>query len=89
MNEYRTKDIYLASVLAANQLSARLQPERDFYWFVFSNPEQCEQLVNDFWESKLSVDAKGLVTAIKDLKTRVFAERRQSSPRPDEPYGNY
>lgn len=77
LNEYRTKDIYLASVLAANQLSIRLQPESDFYWFVFSDPEKCKQLVNDFWQNKLNVNAKDLVTAIKDLKTRVFAERRQ------------
>lgn len=77
LNEYRTKDIYIASVLAVCQSPVMLQPESNFYWFVFNNPEECEQIVDDFWQNKLQVNAKDLVTAIKDLKTRVFAERRQ------------
>lgn len=89
VNEYRTKDIYIASVLAVNQSPVNLQPESNFYWFVFNNPERCEQIVDDFWQNKLQVNAKDLVTAIKDLKTRVFTERRQSSSWSDEPHANY
>lgn len=79
LNEYRTKDIYIASVLAVGQPSIQLKQESNFYWFVFSNPKQCEQIIDDFWQNKLRVNAKDLVTAIKDLKTRVFTEKRQSS----------
>ncbi len=73
LNEYRTKDIYLASYLSLLERLLRLERESDFYWFVFENKKHCEAMVNNYWQGESKVETKAFVNAIKSLKARVFS----------------
>ncbi|KKQ47044.1 MAG: hypothetical protein US75_C0011G0019 [Candidatus Woesebacteria bacterium GW2011_GWC1_38_13] len=73
LNEYRTKDIYLASFISLSGKLLRLERESDFYWFVFENKIMCEEIVSNYWQGESKVEARAFVNAIKGLKTRVFS----------------
>ncbi len=73
-NEYRTKDLYLASFLSLSEKLVRLEPEKDFFWFVFNNKGRCEEKVNCYWLGEAKVEVKSFVNSIKNLKARVFSE---------------
>ncbi|PIS14859.1 hypothetical protein COT64_00435 [Candidatus Shapirobacteria bacterium CG09_land_8_20_14_0_10_39_12] len=72
-NEYRTKDIYLASFLSLSEKLLRLEKETNFYWFFFENKKRCEETVNNYWQGESKVETKAFVNAIKSLKARVFS----------------
>jgi len=73
-NEYRTKDIYIASMLSLSEKLLRLETQSNFFWFIFSNKQACEKKVNDYWQGETRVETKAFVNAVKDLKARVFSE---------------
>lgn len=77
-NEYRTKDLYLASFLSLSEKLLGLESESNFFWFVFNSKQACEKKVNDYWQGESQVETKAFVNAIKDLKARVFSEGKQN-----------
>ena len=78
-DEYRTKDIYISSLLSLSEKLIRLESEADFFWFIFENKKSCKQKINKFWLEELKVEPKSFINAIKNLKSRVFVERRETS----------
>lgn len=75
-NEYRTKDLYIASFLSLSEKLVRLKPQTDFFWFVFNNEKSCKEKVNQYWLGEIKVETKSFVNAIKNLKARLFSERQ-------------
>ena len=76
-DEYRTKDIYLGSLLTLFEKLIRLELGDNFFWFVFADKTSCEIKETQFWNGEIKVEAKSFINAIKDLKSRVFAENRR------------
>ena len=80
LTEYVTKDLQEAgALLASNAKLLRLDKEQDFYWFVFEDKTFCEQLSASFWSGELQVSAKAYSTALKELKDRLFSQRKPKS----------
>lgn len=75
LNDYRTKDMYIASYLSLSEKLIRLEPDSGHFVFVFDNSTSCEEKVNKYWLGEAMVDVKSYVSALKNIKTRVFAER--------------
>ena len=78
--EFRTKDLPEAGALLASEAKLlRLDKEQDFCWFIFENKTLCEQLSASFWSGELQVSAKAYSTALKELKDRLFSQRKPKS----------
>ena len=76
MEQFRTKDIYEASALLASDAKfLYLEPESNFYWFVFENATACRTLSDSYWRNELTVHAKSLTDTIRSLKDQIFARR--------------
>ncbi len=76
MELFRTKDIYEASALIASQAKfLNLEPDKNYYWFVFENSDMCRKLSDSYWRNELEVLAKDLTDAIRTLKDRIFASK--------------
>lgn len=74
--EFRTKDLYEASVIyALGKKLLRLEDGSNQYWFVFADNEGSKRISDSYWAGDIEVNAKALVHSIKDLKDRVFAQR--------------
>jgi len=77
-SEYRTKDIYIASVLLAKGIELKgLEPaegNKDFKLFVFYKPVECEILVAAFWNNDLTLKARSLFDSLFALRNRLKAE---------------
>lgn len=76
-NEYKTKEIYIASFLSLSEKLLRLEPESNFFWFIFNNKKVCKNKANFYWQGETKVETKSFVNAIKNLKARIFSEGRQ------------
>ncbi|MCX7661472.1 MAG: DUF5659 domain-containing protein [Candidatus Omnitrophica bacterium] len=75
-NLFLTKDLYEASFLFANRLKLLdLKKEGKFYWFVFENKEQAEELSKKYWQREAPVDAFSYAEAIRFLKDRLYARK--------------
>ncbi len=73
---YRVKDLYEAAVhYAKGQKLIQLEREGHFYWFIFSNKTQCEEVADAYWRGDCTVNAKAYADAIRTLKDRLFAQR--------------
>lgn len=73
--EYKTKDLYLASLLyAEGQTLERVEREGGICWFVFAERESSELLANAYWSGKAVCNARAYADAIRRLKDRVFSE---------------
>lgn len=73
---YHTKDLAeAAAILAKGRRLLRLQPQEDYFLFVFEDEKQCEEIANSFWSGELRVNAKGYADALRTLKDRIFARR--------------
>lgn len=73
---YCSKDYYLSSVLVAAgcQLSHLAKNDNGVFDFVFNeSPEKCNEIINSYWSSNLKVDARTLIGAINELKTRIHS----------------
>jgi len=76
MEMYKTKDIYEASALLAYNLKlVRLEPEHNFYWFIFENNDVSRKTADRYWRGDLLVNAEQYADAIRTLKDRLFARR--------------
>lgn len=76
-DEYRTKDLGEAAALFCSESAKllRLAKERDFFWFVFSNRQFCQDIANQYWFGELLVNAKTYQDALRSLKDRLFAQQ--------------
>lgn len=73
-NLYQTRDLYFASYLLAtnhNLLDVVNDETGGFFWFVFQDTGECEQLEQLFQLDDVKVKAKALTESIKYLKRRV------------------
>lgn len=73
--KYETKDFYLSCVLRALgiELLKLDQSKGNFSVFVFNDPQnQVQTIINQYWDKKLSVDARTFVETINELKTRLY-----------------
>jgi hypothetical protein len=73
-NEYKTKDFYGACILRAQGLELhQIQFHTDnFASFIFNDPdERAAQIIKDYWDKQLIVDARTLIETINELKTRL------------------
>ncbi len=70
------KDIYAAAALFANgKKLLRLQREGKFFWFVFENKLDCEELLNKYWSGEDLVSSRTYADAIRTLKDRLFSQK--------------
>lgn len=76
-NEFRTKDLYEASVLySLGKKVLRLEGSGNQYWFVFADSDSCKEFSDLYWRGEIEVNAKSLVNCIRDLKDRIFSQGR-------------
>jgi hypothetical protein len=74
MKNYSSSDFYLCAVcLACNCTIDRLEKQPgNFVEFVFKDsPDKCLEIIASYWDGKLLVDPKKLISAINELKTRL------------------
>lgn len=69
---YQTKDMYIASYLSLFEKLVNVIKNNDVFWFVFSNQEQCQQRVLKYWNGEATVAVRDYVSAIKNIKSRIF-----------------
>ena len=75
METYKTKDIYEATALLANNgRLIQLEKEGNFYWFVFENLDMVKKMSDSYWRNELSVLAKDYSDAFRTLKDRLFSQ---------------
>lgn len=71
---YLTKDLYEAALLySLDKKFLGLKQEGNFFWFQFEDKGGCEQIADDFWGRRRSINAKTYAEAIRTLKDRIFA----------------
>ena len=73
---FRTSDMQLAAVLSV--LGAKIlsidRTDTKRCTFVFEKSPDLECAVQAFWHRQISVEPQALLTALKDLKNRVYNE---------------
>lgn len=73
-NTFKTKDLAESSfLLAKGKLIERIEREGKTCWFIFSDSQECQELVNDFWFKNSLIPAKSYYEAIQTLKNRIFS----------------
>lgn len=76
-NIYKTKDIFEASwIYSQGALLSHLDPDSNYFWFVFNDKSACQQLSSDYWTQKATGNIKQFVNSLKTLKDLVFSQRR-------------
>ena len=66
---YETKDLFIASVLYASGLALSSSKWNDGKcYFYFENVSDCEKIVNDYYQNKLTLNAKTLLDAMQTIK---------------------
>jgi len=74
-DEYRTKDIEIASSLIAvnfELISIEKGKGREL-WFVFHNTEELADVVESFWDHSMQLSPLLFSTTRRNLKNRIFA----------------
>ena len=75
---YNTNDFYTASLLRSLGFEVL---RIDFYTskvatFVFSDPESnASEVIHRYWNRKIQIDARTLIDAINEMKTRLYAKQ--------------
>lgn len=75
---YRTKDLSCAAFLyASNRKLLRLERDGNSkqFWFIFSDKDQCEKMVDSYWRGEAVVNAKAFADAMRTMKDRIFSEQ--------------
>jgi hypothetical protein len=76
MKEYKTKDIFEASWLYSQNIPLlRLEPDNSYFYFVFSENDNCLMLSSQYWTQKAEGNIKAFVNSLKTLKDLVFSRR--------------
>lgn len=73
-NEFKTKDLYHAVALRAKHIPLlRIENSNQGHcFFIFNNTANAaDQIIQDYWERKLNVEARGFVESIRELKSRI------------------
>lgn len=74
--KYSCSDLTLATTLLLHSFTLididRTNPRRAV--FLFEDSNQLQDVVNDFWNSKLSVEPHSFADKTKWLKSRIYAE---------------
>ena len=52
-----------------------MEKEENFYWFIFGDKENAEDLSNQYWQKEAQVNAKDYAEAIRSLKDRLYARK--------------
>ena len=77
INEIKLKDFYQAVVLMTLgfPLIWLEKGEQQFVTFVFDDPEfLAEEMLGRYWDGEVQVNAKELISNIKELKTRLHTK---------------
>lgn len=73
---FKTKDLYFASVLYAEQVHLLgAKTEGAVCWFEFETPILCYEKYNDYISRNLMVNAKSFEEAIRTLKGIIFQQK--------------
>ena len=71
---YRTKDLYLASLIyASNERLVKMESGGKHYIFVFQDSERCEAIASSYWQNVCLINAKAFTDAIRTLKDLIFS----------------
>ena len=76
MKEFKLNDFYQAVILKTLGFPLlRLERENSkFAVFVFADPlEKAQDSITDYWNRKISVEARSLIESINELKTRLYS----------------
>jgi hypothetical protein len=75
-NEFKINDFYQAVILKTVGFPL-LRLERSsskFVVFVFDDPKQkAKEIIRNYWQRKIKVDARDLIETINELKTRIHS----------------
>lgn len=76
MDEYKTKDIFEAAWIYSQDIALlRLEPDRNYYWFVFSDKAKSNKLSTDYWTQKAEGNIRKFVNSQKTLKDLIFSKK--------------
>jgi len=73
-NEFKTKDLYHAVALRAKHIPLlRIEKSNEKHcFFIFNNTANAaDQIIQDYWERKLMIEARGFIESIRELKSRI------------------
>ncbi len=76
VKQYKIKDFYGACVLRTLgfEIQELDRTPHDFVNFVFLDPDQkAKKVLSDYWNHNIQVDARAMVEAINELKTRLYS----------------
>lgn len=76
MKEFKLNDFYQSVILktAGFPLIRIERNNSKFVDFVFADPnEKAQGTITDYWNRKISVDARALIENINELKTRLYS----------------
>ena len=74
-HNYKLKDFYVSTVLRALGIPlTQVDKSQSFCIFTFDiTSEKAKKLIDQYWNKELQVDARTLIEAINELKTRIHA----------------
>lgn len=74
---YSTKDFYISCILRALNFNL-VETQRangNFVTFVFHDPEnKAEEVISHYWNKNIQVDARTIIEAINEMKTRLYSK---------------
>lgn len=75
ISKYKLKDFYVACILRAVGIPLlEMEKTSGFANFVFAiDSEHAKTIIDRYWDKDLQVDARTLIEAINELKTRIHA----------------
>lgn len=76
MEKYRSKDFYQAVILKTYGLNlvGLERGNEKFVTFVFDDPEGiAEDVLKEYWNRNLNLQARDIVENISELKTRIYS----------------
>jgi hypothetical protein len=74
---FQTKDFYISCCLlsAGLELIKLKRGDNKFTTFIFADPEnKANQIISDHWQRKLVLPSKDIISAISELKTRLYSK---------------
>jgi hypothetical protein len=74
-NEFSTKDIFESSFLYCTlKILPRIEKDaiRNYYWFIFPDFDNCQRLIESYWNQKAKVDPKVYADAFRSMKDLLY-----------------
>ena len=73
-NYYKTSDLALATTLSLHFPIITIDRSNSRkVLFIFDRTQELDQLVEQFWQSKISVEPQTFTNQIKNIKTRIYS----------------